>query len=125
MKFFSVHEANQLIPHVEANLNEIKAAIQDLEALRLEVLNKRPRGVRAINISQEIGFLLSYVRDMTMELENMGILLHDLEAGSVNFPSQLGSEIVKLHWAQGQNHIAFYVKPGHDELIPLPREARV
>jgi len=55
------------------------------------------------------------------ELDRLGVQIRDVREGQVEFPSQLGAEVVCLTWEKGQSEITHYRRlSGDTEAHPLP-----
>lgn len=119
-RLFTVQEATDIIPTVDELLGELQAAVKDLGEVREHVATVRPFSIEARNAAQEAGFLLSQIHSSKAELDRLGVHVTDVEAGVVDFPSQLGPEIVCLSWERGQDGITRYHKLGERATKPLP-----
>lgn len=123
-RLFTLHEATRLLPVVDEHLGALQSAAADLARLR-ERLTGLPEGsLEARNIATEVAFLLGVVHTSKAELDRLGVRIRDVEGGLVDFPSQLGAEIVCLTWAKGQDAITHYRRLNGDEASrPLPAGA--
>lgn len=119
-KLFTLEEANDLIPVVDETVGELQSSIADLVHLRGELQALDPLSLRARNLAQEIAFLLGQIQQAKAELDRLGVHLKDLEAGLVDFPSQLGAEVIYLTWEKGKDAITHYHRIGDESARPLP-----
>ncbi|MEZ4633223.1 MAG: DUF2203 domain-containing protein [Deinococcales bacterium] len=119
-KLFSVAEANKLIPQVDEKIREMQASARDLRELQEKLQQKRPQGIQALNNAQEMKFLLTTVQQLGADLNRMGVYIKDLEQGSVDFPSQIGAEVIRLCWEQGDADIRYYRHLNDERKILLP-----
>jgi hypothetical protein len=119
-KLFTVDEAKSLLPVVDSHLRELQAAVGDLVASQEALARAKPLSLEARNLQEEIAFLLGGIQRSKAELDRLGVFLKDLEAGVVDFPSQVGAEVVYLSWRQGQPTITHYhrVTGGQPQALP-------
>ncbi len=120
-KLFSVEEANNLIPVVDELLGDMQGAIKDTYRLRDDLKGLGGHSVAARNKAQEIAFLLRSVHETKAELDRLGIFLTDVDTGVVDFPSQVGAEVVYLSWEKGQDAITHYHRLNEGSKLPLER----
>jgi hypothetical protein len=110
-KYFTVEEANRLIP-------QMKTMIEQLRQGRQHMLKHRPT---AEAVAQQAGgnggggeagaYLSDYSRTFARglaQLQAMGILLKDLERGLIDFPHQREGREVYLCWKYGEERIAYW-----------------
>jgi hypothetical protein len=110
-KYFTVEEANRLIP-------QVKAMIDQLRQGRLHLQKQRPI---AEAVAQQAGgngggseagaYLFDYSQMMARglaQLQAMGILLKDLERGLIDFPHQRDGREVYLCWKYGEERIDYW-----------------
>jgi hypothetical protein len=126
-KLFNIHDANTLIPAVDATLQEMQAAARDLTKLQATLADTATGTVRARNIAVEMSFLAAILQEKNQSLVAMGVFVSDLERGLVLFPSQLGAEVIHLSWQRGEPAITHYhdllQRPGVvNKRLPLPAE---
>ncbi|MEJ2359773.1 MAG: DUF2203 family protein [Deinococcales bacterium] len=80
---------------------------------------RRLRGVR--QPAREMAFLLDVIHTSKAELDRLGVQVRDVQEGLVDFPSQLGAEVVCLTWERGQDAITHYHPlSGDTDTRPLP-----
>lgn len=121
-KLFTITEATNLIPIVDRTLREMQDAIKDMLATRETLAQAKPKSIDARNLGQEAVFLTRLLQEDKAELDRLGVHLKDVSAGLVDFPSQLGHEVVYLSWEQGQDAITHYHRLNETEGArqPLP-----
>ena len=122
-RLFTLEEATGMIPTVATHLESMQDASRELERVqeRLEAL--RPFTVEAVNAHREAAFLVHEVHSHKAELDRLGVIVKDVEAGVVDFPSQLGAEVVWLSWEQGTDGITHYQRIGEEVSKPIPEAA--
>jgi hypothetical protein len=119
-KLFSVAEANKMLPTVDALLETLQRAARDTLRLRDELSALPPHTVVARNKAQELGFAASEVHAAKAELDRLGVFVQDAGKGTVDFPSQLGAEVVCLSYTRGQDAITHYHRLNDGEQRALP-----
>lgn len=119
-KLFTLEGATKMIPVVDARLQELQAAIDDLKAAQARMDERRSDSVEAYNARQEFAFLVRSVHDARVAVQSLGVQVPDLGTGVVEFPSRVGGEVVHLVWERGDDMITHYHRlTGDDEPRPL------
>lgn len=119
-KLFSLQEANSMIPVAGELLGGMQSAIADTLRLKDEIAALGDDSIGARNKTQEIAFLVRQVHEQKAELDRLGVFLQDIDAGILDFPSQLGAEVVCLTWEKGQSAITHYHRLNDTAQQPLP-----
>jgi len=123
-RLFTLTEATRLLPVVGEHLGELQAAAADAAHLRERLSALPERSLEAAHTNAEIGFLLQVIHTNKAELDRLGVQIRDVREGQVEFPSQLGAEVVCLTWEKGQREITHYRRlSGDTEARPLPATA--
>ena len=123
-RLFTLTEANRLLPVVDEHLGELQGAAADVARLRERSASLPASSIEGANVAREIAFLLGVLHANKAELDRLGVQLRDVEAGLVDFPSQLGGEVVCLTWSKGEDAITqYHPLSGDDEARPLPAPA--
>lgn len=123
-KLFSLQEANKLIPTVDTLLSDMQTAITDAMRLRQEFSTIKANTLEARNMMQEMQFLGRVVNENKAELDKLGVFIQDVETGKIDFPSQLGAEVVYLTWEKGKDAITHYHRLNEGTPLPLPHNHR-
>jgi hypothetical protein len=123
-KLFSLQEANKLIPTVDTLLSDMQNAINDALRLRQEFTELKPNSLEARNLVQEMQFLGRVVNENKAELDKLGVFIQDIDTGKIDFPSQLGAEVVYLTWEKGKDAITHYHRLNEGTALPLPKHQR-
>ena len=115
-KYFSVAEANELIPRLEAAVRELQAqtAILRNQLAQLAALDSQaptsegePRDLeKIIQRHPELRELTEQIAGLAAQIEDYGCFLKDIDLGLVDFPSELGNEVVFLCWQFGERQIS-------------------
>ncbi len=118
MKTFSLDEAQSLVPLLESLLRraiEAKAAAHHLEA-GLEQLNQNiffsgGMQVDSARVGRQRSGLrtaVQQIKDAVEEIDSIGVQVKDLDTGLLDFPCQLGDEVVLLCWKMGEARITHW-----------------
>jgi hypothetical protein len=117
-RYFTVAEANALLPKLEEILERLYALYQEVSKLFSD-LNARGIPVReeeaSLDDPQEVRERRARLRDLASELQEgiaevtgMGCLLKDIEIGLVDFLSRRGGRTVFLCWRRGEADVAWW-----------------
>lgn len=110
MRTFTLEEANALLPHVRALLDDmVESRAQILASgASLESVLRHASGNGGSK--QASGFVLLLQRfSATLEaLQGLGVELKDLDQGLVDFPSYREGQLVYLCWKRGEEQIGFW-----------------
>jgi hypothetical protein len=123
-KLFSLQEANKLIPTVDTLLSDMQHAINDALRLRQEFTELKANSLEARNLLQEMQFLGRTVNETKAELDKLGVFIQDIDTGTIDFPSQVGAEVVYLTWQKGTDAITHYHRLSEGTPLPLPHNQR-
>lgn len=113
-KLYSLEEANKMIPEVAEKVSAMQDLAGELHRLQNTMELERPSGIDALNLMQEIRFLAVTIQESSADLNDMGAYIKNLDEGIVDFPSQLGAEVVRLVWQQGQDSIEYFCRINDD-----------
>ncbi len=120
-RLFTLTEATRLLPVVDEHLGELQSAANDLARLREASSDLPGTSVASANLAREVTFLLDVIHTSKAELDRLGVQVRDVQEGLVDFPSQLGAEVVCLTWERGQDAITHYHPLSADaDTRPLP-----
>jgi hypothetical protein len=110
-KYFTVEEANRLIP-------QIRAMIERLQRGRRRLLRHRPTSEAVARIAPGNGggsdagaYLSDYSQTFgrgLAQLQAMGVLLKDVERGLIDFPHWREGREVYLCWKYGEERIDYW-----------------
>jgi hypothetical protein len=112
-KVFTREEANELLPRLEL----ILGGLQTQARLLREKLGELSSGDRADRFSEagleqiiserpELRALTEQMASSAKQIEELGCFLKDIELGLVDFPCDVGGEIVFLCWQSGEPQIS-------------------
>jgi hypothetical protein len=117
MKFFTLDEAQSLLPVLESLL---KRAMEDR------------RSAQTVNIADvvkqrsEMEAHLKRVRESIAEIDAIGVQLKDLDSGLLDFPCRVDDQVVLLCWRMGEPSIEHWhtVESGFQGRQPLDERFR-
>jgi len=116
-RYFTLQEANALVPWLDSVLREASSVREELAAEEQaldEVLRKtRSNGQRSLEKEivqgrQRVESLTQQLRALVAQITNKGIIVRDLDRGLVDFPSLREGREVYLCWLWGEEEIAFW-----------------
>lgn len=117
-KYFTLEEAQSLLPVLEALLKRAIDAKKALEGIQeeMQALSRRIflTGGMLLDVEQvrrrkaSLDTLMQEARDSLAEIEAIGVQVKDLDTGLLDFPCLLDGEIVLLCWKMGEERIEFW-----------------
>jgi len=131
MKTFSLDEAQSLLPILESLLRraiDAKASAGQVEA-ELQMLSQNiflsggmlvdVASVARKRVAQRAA--VQQAQDAIQEIDSIGVQVKDLDRGLLDFPCQVGEQIVLLCWMLGETKIDFWhtVESGFQGRQPL------
>jgi hypothetical protein len=118
MKTFTLEEASTLLPVLESLLKRAVAAKEKIELRQLEIaaLSQKimlnggvlVRVADAARRRAEHDLALKEAKDVVAEIDSIGVQVKDLDTGLLDFPFQLGEEVVLLCWRMGEAEINWW-----------------
>jgi hypothetical protein len=131
MKTFSLDEAQSLLPILESLLRraiDAKASADAVEA-ELQMLGHKIflSGGMLVDVASVARKRLAQrasvqqAQDAIQEIDSIGVQVKDLDKGLLDFPCQLGEQVVLLCWMLGEPRIDFWhtVEAGFQGRQPL------
>lgn len=106
-KYFSVEEANALLPSIQRDIEELQRIKDGIDHKFMKVQLAKTESERFM-IEAEIDFLQVEARTHMGNIHRQGAELKDIDIGLVDFPAVLGGEEVLLCWRLGEVSVAFY-----------------
>ena len=117
-RFFTIHQAERLLPEVESTIREAIAAKSGYEQAEEEMQNFSRRIMMLGGVQVDHTKVLAYrdrressalVLKASMEkIEEIGCLVKDLDIGLIDFPTLLHGEEVYLCWKLGESGIHYW-----------------
>ncbi|SEB63187.1 DUF2203 domain-containing protein [Terriglobus roseus] len=131
MRTFTLPEAQTLLPVLDSLLQRAQAAAT-VATTRENALRGLSQAIflsgglrvdlpEVARIKAEHSAAITEAKDTLEEISSIGVEVHDLAGGLLEFPFQLGDEIVMLCWLQGDKNITQWhsAESGWDERQPL------
>ena len=116
-RLFTLEEANELVPWLEATFQRLAPALEELGRLqgRLQELQRRRRSNGASSNQEEVSRaqeeltrLAQRCEDTVKEIIDRGIIVRDPTSGLVDFPSLRQGREVYLCWIGGEERIEYW-----------------
>jgi hypothetical protein len=116
-KYFTLAEANELLPAISEQLNELQDIKRQFEQKYIELrglkllhrYHEQPQESDPYFLREcELEFLQIQFQSGISSLETRGVEVKDIELGLVDFPAMLNGEEVLLCWKQGEDRITHY-----------------
>ena len=119
-KYFTVEEANQMLPLVRDIVEDIVALFRDVHDRRERLSRVRQLpGASArdeksvyneelLQIEEDLDKDITKLEGYVDELQRLGIELKDFVSGLVDFPSKMDGREVYLCWRLGEDEVAFW-----------------
>ena len=114
-KLFSLDDANALIPQLELVMEKMqRLGMKVREEVATLARERGQPGLPDLSTRQLLRLrpslrpLFEEMAQAVQEIEKHGCHFKGLELGLVDFPAELGGEIVELCWQYGEKEIAFY-----------------
>ena len=116
-RLFTLEEANELVPWLEATFQRLAPALEELGRLqgRLLELQRRRRSNGASSNQEEVSRaqeeltrLAQRCEDTVKEIIDRGIIVRDPTSGLVDFPSLRQGREVYLCWIGGEERIEYW-----------------
>lgn len=117
VRYFTVAEANRLIPELEKILRRIQALQREIneKALRLKEAKQaaRRRGEvidpgHFMQPEAELDFLITVLGSYEARVEELGAHLKDYAKGLVDFPCRRGGQELLLCWQLGEPEVQYF-----------------
>lgn len=116
MLYFTINEANQVLPEIikkyEMALAK-KNEVQKLEQQLQTIMNTTNKFDDYIPIKQKLNESVTQFYEASENLEKTGVVIKSIEQGLLDFPSKRFDEDVWLCWKYGEKEIKFW--HGKDE----------
>jgi hypothetical protein len=115
-RFFTVEEANRLLPRIDADVEQLQQLKREFEAKYQELQKLRTRigGGGTLDedpffmVEAQLEFLNIQARGIIDRINETGAQLKDIEMGLVDFPAKKGEEEVLLCWRKGEDRVSHW-----------------
>jgi hypothetical protein len=109
-RYFDADEANSLIPRLEAMIRELqnnagtlRSRIEQLAETDDKIASMRLQAI--VELHPELSHAASRMEEIIGEIEDIGCFLKDIDLGLIDFPCEMGDEVVFLCWQYGESHV--------------------
>jgi hypothetical protein len=126
-KLFTTNDADELVPTLEGlmrdlqhqartlreRIQEFVLADEDVDSMRLpEIIERHP----------ELRPITTRMGEIAYQIESMGCFLKDIDQGLVDFPCEIGDEVVFLCWQFGEARVIAWhpIEGGFGDRKPIP-----
>lgn len=115
--YFTVEEANALLPQLRVILQDLQARRRELDERQqlLETIRQqagqngyRLGGDAFLRVKQEAEFILEECSTAIKQIEALGCLLKDLHMGLIDFPSLREGREVYLCWKPDEAEVGYW-----------------
>jgi hypothetical protein len=108
-RYFTINEAENLIPHLEVLMNQVQTLKERLDKKAQAWQTVPPQGVAEQAMAQgQVDFMISQINSRLDEVVQLGCLPKDVDQGLVDFPARLNGREINLCWKRGEQHITFW-----------------
>jgi len=116
-RYFTVEEANSLIPelrailqHLEARRRQLEEHQQALEAIRQQAGGNGHRlaGEKFQRLRREADLVLEECNTAIKKIETLGCVLKDFQLGLIDFPSMRDGQEVFLCWKPDESEVGYW-----------------
>jgi hypothetical protein len=133
-RYFTLDEAQRLLPEIVEGLNRIKALNEVYKQAEGEIQNTARRVVRLGGVRVDLQHLAAlkhrrdsssaHIQEMLESIQSHGCLVKDIEAGLVDFPTLYQGEEVYLCWKLGERGIGHWhgAEEGYRGRKPIDRD---
>lgn len=109
-RFFTVAEANALLPRLRVLIDELRAAREAIRAARADLLPVLEAAV-GNGGNRKAGEVLPYFERMEraiLAIRDLGCELKDIDMGLVDFPALREGRVVYLCWRYGEDRLRYW-----------------
>jgi hypothetical protein len=126
-KIFSTDDADELIPTLEVLIRDLQFQAGTLRE-RIQEIVRTDEHVDSMRLPQiieshpELRPVTSRMAEIASQIESLGCFLKDIDQGLVDFPSELGDQVIFLCWQSGEPHVMAWhpIDRGFGDRQPLP-----
>jgi len=117
IKFFTLEEANQLIPELRVILTRIMEKRDKVASLQKEVHDIRkivdnnghnPAALGLVEKERELKELMNALNEEVQKIHDLGCELKDINMGLVDFPSLREGRRIYLCWKLDEDEISYW-----------------
>lgn len=131
-KLFSTGDADELIPTLEVLIRDLQVQTTTLRERIQALVNAGElvdtmRLPRILELHPELRPVTARMAQIAGRIESLGCLLKDIDQGLVDFPCEIGDEVVFLCWQFGEPRVIAWhpIDSGFAERQPIPGALRI
>ena len=102
--YFSVEEANKLLPDVEKCMNAINNVKNEAPHIDEKNINPDELQMNEENIHSN----MKYINTLLQRLKEAGVIIRHMKVGLVDFPHLREGRVIFLCWQAGENKIRYW-----------------
>jgi hypothetical protein len=126
-KLFSTNDADELIPTLKVLIRDLQFQAGTLRE-RIQEIVRADERVDSMRLPQiierhpELRSVTTRMAEIASQIESLGCFLKDIDQGLVDFPSELGDEVVFLCWQSGEPRVMAWhpIDRGFGDRQPIP-----
>jgi hypothetical protein len=126
-KLFSTADAEELVPTLEVLIRDLQVQARTLregirELVRADAQLETKRVHEIIELHRELRPFSDRMGEIAGQIESMGCFLKDIDQGLVDFPCEIGNEVVFLCWQFGEPRVIAWhpIEGGFGDRKPIP-----
>lgn len=116
LKFFTIEEANRMIPFLRRILEEIRSKRREAyekqlmleESLKMVWKGEGPAIKGFFQLKEELEFILDEIQEKLNTIDKYGCIIKDAEKGLVDFPALIKGQEVYLCWRIDEERISYW-----------------
>ena len=119
-RFYTVEEANALLPYLAPTLVELREKFEDAARIRSTIATAATSNGGSTS-RDTWAAVLARVSELIDRINGWGLQLRDISTGLVDFPGLVGGEQAWLCWRLGEAEVAYWhpFEEGFDGRRPL------
>jgi hypothetical protein len=126
-KLFNTSDADELVPTLEVLIRDLQAQARTLrerirELVRVDEHLELMRLNEIIELHPELLPITTRMSEISEQVESLGCFLKDIDQGLVDFPCEIGDEVVFLCWQFGESRVIAWhpIDGGFGDRKPIP-----
>jgi hypothetical protein len=130
-KLFSTSDADELLPTLEVLIRDLQVQARALreriqELIRIDEHLDSMRLPEIIELHPELRPVANRMGDIAGKIESLGCFLKDIDQGLVDFPCEIGDDVVFLCWQFGESRVIAWhpIDGGFGDRKPIPGAPR-
>jgi hypothetical protein len=126
-KLFSTADADELVPTLEVLIRDLQVQARALRERIRELVHadnrlETKRVHEIVELHPELRPVSNRMSEIAGQIEELGCFLKDIDQGLVDFPCEVGNEIVFLCWQFGETRVIAWhpIEGGFGDRKPIP-----